>query len=152
MAWAYGCQTGPGQPKGIVKSNTWDEAILAEHRAYLREDSAKDAFNTLVAIAIELPGYETSPDWHGEIRDFRYDDTVSGERPFAFIVNRSDLLFYVRRPGLRRVVGGFAGLKGSTARSRELVLQYDESASSNVPSLRETSIRDNEIWLASRLA
>lgn len=102
-----------------MKSITWDEAILAEHRAYLREDSAKDAFDTLVATAIEMPAYETAPGWHGEIRDFRYDDTATGERPFASIVNRNDLLFYVRSAGLRKVRGGFDALKNQFGSASE---------------------------------
>jgi putative restriction endonuclease len=94
-----------------VKSKTWDESILADHRGYLREDSAREAFDAMVAAAIEMLAYDTSPGWHGDIRDFRYDDRASGERPFAFIVNRNDLLFYVRSAGLTRVPGGFAALK-----------------------------------------
>ena len=94
-----------------MKSKTWDESILADHRGYLREDSAREAFDAMVATAIEMRAYDTSPGWHGDIRDFRYDDRASGERPFAFIVNRNDLLFYVRSAGLKRVPGGFAALK-----------------------------------------
>jgi len=93
-----------------VKSKTWDEAILAEHRAYLRNDKAKEAFDALVAAAVEMSAYDTAPGWHGEIRDFRYNARASGDGPFAFIVNRNDLLFYVRLPGLRRVPGGFGAL------------------------------------------
>ncbi|MDP8984702.1 MAG: HNH endonuclease [Pseudomonadota bacterium] len=93
-----------------MKGSTWDEAILAEHRAYLGGDSAIAAFDAMVATAIELMGYEAAPGWHGETRDFSYDDMASGERPFAFIVNRNDLLFYVRSAGLTCVPGGFGGL------------------------------------------
>jgi hypothetical protein len=89
-----------------VKSQTWDAALLAEHRQYLWYDVGKEAFDTLVGAAIALPGYATSPGWHGEIREFTYDDATSGERPFAFIVNRRDLLFYVRSAGLGRIPGG----------------------------------------------
>jgi hypothetical protein len=94
-----------------VKSGTWDDAILAEHRAYLREESARTALDELVRAAIEMRDYEAQPGWHGEMRDFGYYDSASGERPFAFIVNRQDLLFYVRTAELRRVAGGFDALK-----------------------------------------
>jgi hypothetical protein len=102
-----------------VKSKTWDDALLADHRSYIREESAQEAFDALVDAAIELPDYETAPGWHGEIRDFAYYDVASGERPFAFIVNRSDLLFYVRFAGLRRVPGGFAALRNEFSSASE---------------------------------
>jgi putative restriction endonuclease len=102
-----------------VKSKTWDEAVLADHRNYLNKDSAKDAFDALVVAAIEMRAYETEPAWHGEIRDFRYFDATSGEQPFAFIVNRRDLLFYVRSKGLRRVAGGLVELKRRFSNAEE---------------------------------
>jgi hypothetical protein len=100
----------PGR-SGIVKSKTWDDEILAGHRDYLQADCAKEAFDALVRTAIDMRAYETEPGWHGEIRDFKYFDAASGEQPFAFIVNRKDLLFHVRAQGLRRVAGGLGELK-----------------------------------------
>jgi putative restriction endonuclease len=94
-----------------MKSIAWDEDILAAHRAYLREDAPKAAFDTLVDAAIGLPGYSTEPVWQPPKRSFNYDDAVSSERPFAFIVNQHDLLFYVRLAGHSRVSGGFPELK-----------------------------------------
>jgi hypothetical protein len=35
-----------------VKSKAWDEALLAEHRAYIRADSARDAFDALVGLGV----------------------------------------------------------------------------------------------------
>jgi len=102
-----------------MKSDTWDETLLAEHRAHLRRPAAVAAFDALVRAAIELPRYACAPGWHGAIRDFRYDDKSSRERPFAFIVNRSDLLFYVRSSGLQRVSGGFKALKATFASATE---------------------------------
>jgi HNH endonuclease len=102
-----------------MKSNSWNEQILAEHRAYLRDDAAIEAFDVLVANAIKLPQFETAPGWHGAIRDFAYNDVASGDRPYAFIVNRHDLLFYVRLAGLKRVPGGFAGLKSRFGTAKE---------------------------------
>jgi hypothetical protein len=65
----------------------------------------------MVALAVALPTYDCAPGWQGNIREFRYVDRVSGERPFAFIVNRADLLLCVRKSGLTRVPGGLAALK-----------------------------------------
>jgi putative restriction endonuclease len=95
----------------MAKSKTWDDAILARHRGYLCTDSAREAFDELVAVAIDLPGMRTEPVWHKPKRTFTYDEVGSGERPFAFTVNRQDLLFRVLSAGLKRVPGGFAALK-----------------------------------------
>ncbi len=95
----------------MAKSKTWDEAILAGHRGYLRTDSVREAFDYLVAAAIDLPGMRAEPVWHKPKRTFTYDEVASGERPFAFTVNRQDLLFRVLPAGLKRVPGGFAALK-----------------------------------------
>jgi putative restriction endonuclease len=94
-----------------VKSGTWNDAMLAGHREYLRDDSTKEAFDVLVREAIDSPNFLVGPAWHGDIREFRYFDAASEEQPFAFIVNRGDLLFYVRAKGLQRVVGGFGALR-----------------------------------------
>ena len=102
-----------------MKSQTWDEGLLREHRAYLREDAAKQAFNTLVERAIALRDLATTPGWHGDIREFTYSDQASGERPFAFIVNREHLLFYVRSNGRNQVPGGFEGLRSQFGSARE---------------------------------
>src|SRR5438270_8597519 len=108
----YGSFSGSG-PHGwgnresyaAMKAADWDDAVLAEHRGHLLVPDAQAAFDELADSAAALPAYDCSPGWHGAIRDFRYVDRAGGECPFAFIVNRSDLLFYVRKPGLGRVPG-----------------------------------------------
>ncbi len=95
-----------------MKAPDWDEHLLTEHRRFIASEPAQQAFDTLVLAALLLPAYDCSPASHGDIRDFRYQDRATGEWPFAFIVNRKDLLFYVRKQGLARVAGGIAGLKG----------------------------------------
>lgn len=95
----------------MAKSKTWDDAILAGHRGYLRTDSAREAFDYLVAAAIDLPEMRAEPAWHKPKRTFTYDEVGSREQPFAFTVNRQDLLFRVLSAGLKRVPGGFAALK-----------------------------------------
>jgi putative restriction endonuclease len=95
----------------MAKSKTRNETILAAHRGFLREDSAREAFDVLVAAAIGMSGYDFEPIWRKRKRSFNYHDTGSGERPFALVVNRRHLVFYVRSAGLKRVSGGFAELK-----------------------------------------
>jgi hypothetical protein len=94
-----------------VKSKTWDDAILANHRSSIKTDEAKEAFDILVAAGIAMQAYETEAAWQGEVRIFKYVELASGERPFAFIANQKDLLFYVRAAGLRLVPDGFSALK-----------------------------------------
>jgi hypothetical protein len=94
-----------------VKSSTWDDAVLAGHRSSIKEESARGAFDVLVDAAIEMPTYATEPAWQGQVRIFTYVDPMSGERPFAFIVNQKDLLFYVRAKGVELVSGGFVALE-----------------------------------------
>lgn len=102
-----------------MKATDWDESLLTEHRRYIAVPACQQAFDALVLAAILLPNYECLPAWHGEIRDFRYRDRNTGEWPFAFIVNRKDLLFYVRKQGLPRVTGGIAALKERLAKVSE---------------------------------
>jgi hypothetical protein len=101
-----------------VKSDTWNDTILAGHREYLRDIPRKEAFDALVRAAIDSPHYAVGPAWHGEIRDFRYFDAAAEEQPFAFIVNRGYLLFYVRSTGLKRVPGGFEALASQFASAK----------------------------------
>jgi putative restriction endonuclease len=95
----------------MAKSKTWDDAVLAAHRGYLRTDSAREAFDELVAAAIDRPGMRAEPVWHKPKRTFIYEEIGSRERPFAFTVNRQDLLFRVLSAGMKNVPGGFAALK-----------------------------------------
>jgi hypothetical protein len=103
----------------LMKSGTWNDAILAGHREYLRDQPRKEAFDALVRAPIDSPNHAVGPAWHGEIRDFRYFDVASEEQPFALIVNRADFLFYVRSAGLRRVPGGFGALATQFASIKE---------------------------------
>src|SRR6266850_2464624 len=102
-----------------MKAPDWDETLLAEHRRQLTAESAQQAFDTLVLAALLLPPFECGPARQGDIRDFRYKDRATGEWPFAFIVNRRDLLFYVRKQGVRRVAGGLAALQARFRRVDE---------------------------------
>src|ERR1700722_15285429 len=102
------CGAADAGRRGLMaKSKTWDDAILAGHRGYLRTDSARGAFDYLVAAAIDLPGMRAEPAWQNPKRTFHYDEVGSREQPFAFTVNRQDLLFRVLSAGLKRVPGGF---------------------------------------------
>ena len=72
------CGAADAGRRGLMaKSKTWDDAILAGHRGYLRSDSAREAFDELVAAAIDLPGMRAEPVWHKPQRTFTYDEMGS---------------------------------------------------------------------------
>ena len=94
-----------------MRSNTWDEKIHGEHRAYILNEEVQAAFDEMIAVATQLPTYETQPVWQNSKRSFRYEDPGTAERPFAFIVNQHSLLFYVRLAGTSRIAGGLEVLQ-----------------------------------------
>ncbi len=94
-----------------MRSLDWDEELLAEYRAYLRAEDARQAFDALIAYGERLQRYDLAPLRHGESRVLAFDDVVSGERPFCCAINQGDLLFIVRKSGQSRVAGGLRSLK-----------------------------------------
>jgi len=62
-----------------MRAADWNDALMADHRAYLHRENGRQAFDRMVAIADALPDYDCSAAWHGRIRDFRYVDPASGE-------------------------------------------------------------------------
>jgi hypothetical protein len=102
-----------------VKAQDWEDALLAEHRNSMYVSGGRDAYDFLTQAAQGLVGYECAPGWQGEVRIFKYTDPSAGERPFAFIVNVSDLLFYVRKAGFVRVPGGLGGLRSQFPSTKE---------------------------------
>jgi len=61
---------------------------------------AKDAFLYLIGLAASDERFRCYGELKGVVRDFRYYDQ-SGKQPFAFIVNKDSLLFYLRAPAVR---------------------------------------------------
>src|SRR5260370_13130821 len=94
-----------------MRAPDWDMTLLGEHRARLMTSSGQDTFGRMVEIAEELRDYDCKPNRQGKVRDFRYFDPATHDFPYSFIVNRHDLLFYVRRSGFKRVPGGLAALR-----------------------------------------
>lgn len=94
-----------------MKADDWDDELLATHRKFMRGGGGRAAFELMVSEAAVLPGFRCRPARQGEIRVFDYEDCESGARPYSFIVNRDDLIFWVRREGLGRVPGGLEALR-----------------------------------------
>lgn len=94
-----------------MKSPDWNDELLADYRAFLRTEDARQAFDALLVLGERLPSYDCVPQRQQETRALAFDDAVSGERPFACAINQGDLLFVVRKPGQARVAGGLRSLK-----------------------------------------
>ena len=85
-----------------MATKLFDVALAEEHKRYVTGPGAAAALDLMIRESSRITGLSFYPAWHGKIREFRYDDIASDEQPFAFIVNRKHLLFYIRRPALGR--------------------------------------------------
>lgn len=94
-----------------MKAPDWNDKLLAEHRAHLRAEDGRQAFDALVSLGTKLKHYDLAPQRQGQSKMLALEDSASGERPFACVVNQSDLLFIVRKAGRGRVPGGLRNLK-----------------------------------------
>ena len=93
-----------------MNSETINPQLGQEFRKYITAPEARKAFDLLIARSAHLREFRCQFKLKGAVRDFRYYDAVSGEQPYSCIINRNSLLFYVRKPGFRRLKGGPAGL------------------------------------------
>ena len=87
-----------------MKAADFDEALLREWRDFVTDPNARDAFDTLVSHAAGVPGYDCRPVKQGYLKSFYYEQP--GKRPFALVVNRNSILFYVRKPGMQQFPRG----------------------------------------------
>ncbi len=68
----------------------------SEDIAYITSLSAKEAFRYMVARESCPPGYSLKRVLKGRIKAFGYYRAGTDDKPFAFIVNKGSLLFYLR--------------------------------------------------------
>lgn len=86
------------------------ESKLAEYRAYISSENAREAFNLLVNEARKDERYSFFPHEQGALkRTIRY--LVGSSWSYGFIVNQSDLLFYYRLPSSRVSNEGLSSLQ-----------------------------------------
>ena len=83
----------------MLKPDT-KEDMIAEYRDVVADDDAKRAFDVLVEWARSSRHLECFPKQQGFLRSFRYFRGTAWE--FAFIPNAQWVLFYFRKPALRR--------------------------------------------------
>jgi putative restriction endonuclease len=96
-----------------MKAPDWNDELLAEHRAHLRSEDRRLAFDALVTLGVRLQRYDFRPCRQGEVRTLALDAVESGERILVCVVNQGDLLCIVRKSGRDRVPGGLRNLKDS---------------------------------------
>lgn len=66
---------------------------------YIDDVEVRDAYHVLVGAAASLEKFNCYPEQKGVIRDFRFY-TENDDQPFAFIINKQSLLFYLRPPAV----------------------------------------------------
>jgi hypothetical protein len=84
-----------------MSSDITTEQAISRHLAYLSSKSAREAYFVLI-LAFARSGYDMSLKAHDnpsnkrDIHFWRGD--VGGKRPYSFMINQEDLLFYFRIP------------------------------------------------------
>ena len=66
---------------------------------YIDDANVRDAYHVLLGAAENLIGFHCYPENKGDVRDFRFY-TEDEKQPFAFIINKNSLLFYLRPPAV----------------------------------------------------
>jgi len=94
-----------------MKSSDQADARLGQFRAALRLQSARRAFDVLLANAPGLPGYRFQPADDDALNEFHYVDEISGQRPFTLGASDGELLFDVHEAGFNQVPGGLPALE-----------------------------------------
>jgi predicted transcriptional regulator len=76
-----------------------DGELIEEFENYIMDENVKKAFQYMAKTSASLSKFTCLPKFKGVIRDFRY--FVNEDRqPFAFIINKHSLLFYLREPAV----------------------------------------------------
>jgi hypothetical protein len=116
-------------PRRWISKRNVDE-IHEKNLAHIKSRAVRIAYLYLIRVAEKLNGFDCYPTFKGVVRDFRY---FSGDNlPFAFIANQDSLLFYVRKPAIRR-------FKPNLSRLKELFPEV------NLPRDYEITIRINDL-------
>jgi hypothetical protein len=99
-----------------VKAPDWDDRLLSAHRNFIGVEEVRRAFDYLSAAALRAHLYiAQNSGIAGQKKSVHYNEPHTAERPFAFIINRGHLLFYVRRYIQKRFPDGIASFKRSFA-------------------------------------
>jgi hypothetical protein len=92
--------------------------LYYDWHAYIDDENARDAFCYIVGLAATLRSFGCYPKAKGEVKDFRFEDEYNAIR-FAFIVNKSWLLFYFRKPAIESGKYSQSDLRNAFETARE---------------------------------
>lgn len=79
--------------------------LIPDWSNHIAADGARDAFFYLIGWSASLKSFNCFPKLkgvNGPVRGFHFVDRATGDEPFALIVNKGWLLFYLRKPVLRQ--------------------------------------------------
>jgi hypothetical protein len=80
----------------LIKQNL---ELYEEFADFINAPPVRDALHVLIGAASNATNFECYPENKGEIKDFRYY-IDEDKQPFAFIINKNSLLFYLRHPAI----------------------------------------------------
>ena len=85
--------------------------LIKKHVGYIQNEETRNAYYVMLGSAATMVNLECYPNPKdtGKLY-FRYE-MDSKEQPFAFIVNRKSLLFYIRLPAVRAKIYDFKGMQ-----------------------------------------
>ncbi len=96
----------------LIKQNV---KLYGEYVDFITVGTVRDAFHVLIGAASTWPKFRCYPERKGEIQDFRYYIpgcySIKEIQPFAFIINKKSLLFYLRPPAVESKKYHLADLK-----------------------------------------
>ena len=103
-----------------MKGPKWNDNLFTAHRDYIEVDDVRRALDFLTAAAFQTALYSVRNGGVGrQKKSFDYDEVETKQRPFAFIVNRGHLLFYIRGAARKRFAGGIGLFRKSFATVNE---------------------------------
>jgi hypothetical protein len=86
-----------------MRGPEWNDSVVAERRAQVRDAEALAAFDALLAYGIAADHLAVAPGKHGHVRDIRFMAVEGKGWPFRLVPNQKDLLIHVRPLGVRRL-------------------------------------------------
>ncbi|NQT57590.1 MAG: hypothetical protein HQ557_01265 [Bacteroidetes bacterium] len=90
--------------------NDKNRMLIKEHMNYIETESTRNAYSMMLGATASMLSLKCYPQNTGVLKDFRFY-TDNDEQPFAFIVNKKSLLFYIRLPAVRAKIYNFKSLQ-----------------------------------------
>jgi hypothetical protein len=84
--------------------------LISAFRNYIRDENVRLAYDILINSSRTHGLLSCNPTEKGVVRDFRFY-SADEKQPFAFIINKESLLFYLRLPSVRSGLYHLANLE-----------------------------------------